>query len=351
MPRKPDAPGSKPRRIGIKEIAELANVSKTAVSTALNGTGRLDPQTRARIVEIAKQHGYQPNAAARSLRGKSFGALAVFASVPATMSEVISTTDYFTRLWHGAVTTALERGYMLLLAPFGTGPDLLGNMPIDGGIVIDPIRNDPIVKHLDARGLPSVLIGRALEASPQHHFTVDSPHGALAGEMFDHFRDRGAERVGLIVASQQYAYNVDVKRAYLDWTKASGQEPILITLDGAPLESAGYTAAQQLLSGKHRPDAIYASLDRLAVGTYFAAREMQLSVPDDLLIAAGTDGAVTRTAPIAITALDLHPDALGRNAVEMLIDQIEQEAEPRTLIVPGDIAFRESTHRATPSLN
>lgn len=348
MPGKSNKTGG---RIGIKEIAELANLSKTAVSYALNGTGRLDAETRARVIEIARQHGYQANAAARNLRGKRFGVLAVFASLPTTMTEVISTTDYFIRLWQGAVTTALERGYMLLLAPFGAGPELLGNMPIDGGIVIDPIRNDPILKHLDARHMPSVLVNRALGAPAGRHFIVDSPHGALATEVFEHFRNKGAERVGLIHASPQYAYNVEVRQAYLDWTAAHGQEPIMVGIDGAPLESAGYAAARELLNRKHRPDAIYASLDRLAVGAFFAAEQQQIRVPDDLLIAAGSDGAITRTAPIGITALDLHPDQLGRRAVDMLIDQIEQETEPRTVVVPGDIEFRRSTDRPVPAVN
>ena len=352
MPEKPEGAGGKRRKVGIKDIAELANLSKTAVSYALNGTGRLDAETRARVIEIARLHGYQANAAARSLRGKSFGALAVFASLPTAMSEVISSTDYFIRLWQGAVTSALERGYMLLLAPFGTGPELLGNMPVDGGIVIDPIRNDPILRHLDARGLPSVTVGRAPDSPAGQRFTVDSPHGALATGVFDHFRRQGAERIGIILASQHYAYNVEVRQAYLDWIAASGQEAMMVVLEQAPLEAAGYAAAGRLLDGDKRPDAIYASLDRLAVGALFAAGQRRLRVPDDLLLAAGTDGAITRTAPVAITALDLHPDRLGREAVDMLIDRIEQPAvEPRTLIVPGDIEFRASTDRPPAAFN
>ncbi|WP_203426924.1 LacI family DNA-binding transcriptional regulator [Sinorhizobium sp. BG8] len=340
-----DRPAGRRPRIGIKEIAELANLSKTAVSYALNGTGRLDADTRARVIAIAREHGYQANLHARSLRGKGFGALAVFASVPPTMTEIISTTDYFIRLWQGAVSAALERGYMLLLAPFGTGPELLGNMPIDGGIIIDPIRQDPILEHLTAKGLPTVLVGKSQDERDSLNFTVDSPHGALATDIFSHFRSRGAERIGVILASQQYSYSVEVRRAYLDWIALTGQDDLFVEIDEAPLESAGYAAAQRLLSCHLRPDAIYTSLDRLAVGAFFAAERAQIRVPDELLIAAGSDGAVTRTAPVAITALDLHPDLLGRSAVEMLINQIEQEADPHEVLVPGDIVFRGSTDR------
>lgn len=330
------------RRIGIRDIAERTNLSKAAVSYALNGTGRLDPDTRARVIEIARELGYRANPHARNLRRKSFGVLSVSASLPTAMSEALPGMDYFLRVWQGAVSSALERGYMLLLAPFGTRPKVLLDMPIDGGIVIDPVYGDPVSSHLEAQGLPVVLIGRDLKRPANKSWRVDSPHAELATETFAHFANRGARRIGLIQASGRYSYGVAVRMAYLDWIAASGGEPLIVEIDSAPTESAGYTAAMRLLESPNPPDAIYASLDRLAVGTLFAAERCGIDVPGQLLLGAGSDG-ITRTARVPITSLDLQPDKLGQTAVTMLIDRIEHNIEPREVIIPGSVQIRASS--------
>ena len=65
------------RRVSIKDVAREAGVSVTTVSHALNGKGRLNPDTRERVRSVARQLGYTPNPAARSLvsgrTGLSFG--------------------------------------------------------------------------------------------------------------------------------------------------------------------------------------------------------------------------------------------------------------------------------------
>lgn len=331
-------------RIGIKDIAELANLSKTAVSYALNGTGRLDEETRARVIAIAEQHGYRANPFARKLRGKNFGVLAVFASVPSSMSEVVANTDYFVRLWQGAVTCALGRGYMLLLAPFGTGPDMLSNMPIDGGIVIDPVQNDPTLTHLNRNGLAAVTIGRDLEAGSDTLW-IDSPHGELATRLFDLFEAQGARRVGAILSSPAYGYTLAVRDAYLQWTRARKQTPMLVEIESHPSESAGCDAAMKMLAGKSPPDAIFASLDRLAAGVFLAAQQRGIVVPDALMIAAGTDGAESRSAAMPITALDLRPEALGSAAVSKLIAKLEGSEDAGGEMLSGDVLLRATTAR------
>lgn len=53
--------------VTLKDIAQELGLSVKAVSTGLNGTGRLSPETRKKIQEAARRMGYTPNVAARSL--------------------------------------------------------------------------------------------------------------------------------------------------------------------------------------------------------------------------------------------------------------------------------------------
>lgn len=57
-------------KVGVRDIAKLANVSVGTVDRALNNRPGINPQTREYIVSIAQQHGYSPNLSARAL---SFG--------------------------------------------------------------------------------------------------------------------------------------------------------------------------------------------------------------------------------------------------------------------------------------
>ncbi|MGH9343440.1 MAG: substrate-binding domain-containing protein [Terriglobia bacterium] len=55
------------RKIGVEEIARLANVSIGTVDRALHNRKEISEGTRKRILRIAKEHGYRPNLAARAL--------------------------------------------------------------------------------------------------------------------------------------------------------------------------------------------------------------------------------------------------------------------------------------------
>jgi len=333
---------AKPKRVGLKDIAKMANISTMSVSNALNGTGRLDPQTRARVIEIAKRMGYRANPLARNLRRQHFGMLAVFASVPAEIAEAVPYTDYFVNIWQGAVSQAMARGYMLLLAPFGTAAEAIDRMPIDGAIVIDPVPEDPILAHLRKGQLATICIGQAPDSQAANGW-LDSPHGELAVQMFEHMHAKGAERIGLILGAACYGYSRAVREAYMEWVHAHGQEPLLVEINEPATEQTGYQAALQLLEGDNPPHAIYCALDRLAVGALLAAERLNISVPGQLLLGAGTDGVVSRGASTPISAVDLFPTELGRRAVDRLIEQVENATQRPGEWLQGQLRLRAST--------
>jgi len=333
-------------RPGLREIAKEANLSITAVSFALNGTGRLGEETRKRVRTIAGKLGYRANAHARNLRRKTSGVLAITASLPAGIVSVLPNMDYFMGIWRSAMTTALKRGYMLLLVPFGTEPRALAEVPVDGGIVIDPVVNDPLVRHFEGQRLPVVTIGRDLGRGAAKAWWVDNDHAALTRAALDHLSERGARRIGMILAAPKYFYSAAARQTYEEWAIERGMRPLVAEVLAAPTESAGYEAALRMLDSPDPPDAVYASLDRFAVGTLFAASKQLLRVPDDLMIVAGDDGANTQTAQVPITALDLDPGQLGQAAVNLLLDRLEGKLSPRFVLVPGSLRQRASTCRS-----
>jgi DNA-binding LacI/PurR family transcriptional regulator len=334
------------RRVGIEQVATAAGVSVTTVSHALNGKGRLPEQTREHVRRVAEQLGYRPSVAARSLVAGKTGLLGLVISQPAGSSVRFADFAYFTQLMMAASTTAINAGYALVLTSGDHALGAGGGITIDGAIVVDPVARDPLVEELIATGVPTVTTGRIVGEREDIPW-ADNDHRAGARSVLNHLSRRGAKRIALMTNPVVMSYTVDVEDAYREWC-ADHDMPPRVSHVGADLtESAGYAAAQKLLSLEPKPDAIYATYDRLGVGALLAARAVGISVPSDLLIAVtateSSEAAATRP---SLTALSLHPDQIGERAAAMLIALVEgREPDDVHAIVPTRLIPRMSTRR------
>ena len=331
---------------GIQEVADRAGVSITTVSHALSGKGRIAPATRERIHQIAAELGYRPHASARNLAARKSGLLGIAVSQAAEQSFAFTGFAYFMHLVGAATKAALERGYALVLVPSpDKDEDPFDAFDLDGAVIVDPIRRDPLVAGLRARSIPFVTTGRVPE-DPESEYWVDNDHLAGTHAMLAHLERAGAERVALLTARPFPSYALDAVTAYKQWSAARDTEPQLVVTHGDLTESQGVTAARDLFALPSPPDAIYATIDTLALGALRAAQAAGLSVPRDVLIASCTDNDALRAVEPALTALNLHPHEIGRAAVVMLAQIIDGPPPTQTrAIVPSRIAARASTRR------
>lgn len=332
--------------MGIKEIADAAGVSITTVSHALNGKGRLLPETRDRVREIAERLNYRPNATARNLVEGRTGLLGLSLSQGDGPVAKVSDFAYFTRLMSGASTAAIERGYALVLTPPSWGLGARAGAAIDGAIIVDPIRGDPLAGQLHGSGLPVVTTGRALD-DEELDCWVDNDHPAGVRALLEHLRRRGAHRIALITSDTVMSYNVDVELTFREWCEAHGIEPLIVRARDFT-EGAGFAVAQKLLSRPTPPDAIYATYDRLAYGTLLAAQARGVRVPQDLLLVstATESGSASLVRP-SLTVLNLYPEMIGERAAELLVELVEgKEPAQRQVLVPTRVVPRASTRRA-----
>lgn len=337
-------------RIGIKDVAAAAGVSPTTVSHALSGKGRLPDSTRKRIAAIAAELGYQPNASARNLVTGRTGLLGIVVSASQESPFGLGDFDYFIQLLSAATGAAVERGKALVVQGVRSGPDAFGITAIDGAIVVDPVTDDPLLDSLDAAGIPVVTTGRR-DGEPGYgrpDCWVDNDHYGATTAIMDHLSGNGASRIGLVTTTPITSYTRDAISGYRDWCEKAGQEPRIALAEGLINEGSGFRAAEELLDGEQPPDAIYATLDQLALGVAFAARSRGIAVPDDLMIAGCTDSQASIWADPPLTAVTLNPEEIGRSAVAALIDLINGET-PAPAVIPTAIVERASTARLSRS--
>jgi DNA-binding LacI/PurR family transcriptional regulator len=323
------------RRVTIKDIARAAGVSVTTVSDSLSGNGRLPAETRQRVRQLAKELGYRPSAAARSLVGSRTGLLLMSVAAPDTPTSSLWSIDFFTNLMISAAGRAATRGFALALSPASVPP----NLSYDGAIVVDPTPDNELLAQAHQEAVPIVTVGR----STQGHPWVDNDYATIVPTVLAHLQTCGARRPALLASDPATSYVRDTAEQYNRWCAEHGCSPRIAYVEGGISQAAGHDAAANLLRGDDRPDAVLTTLDQLAVGVIAAVDELGWSVPGDVLVASLGDSAMITHSRVPITAVDLSPDELGRCAVDMLIDQIEASSPPTNQLVAGRLVVRAST--------
>jgi DNA-binding LacI/PurR family transcriptional regulator len=337
-----------PRRTAsIEDVARQAGVSRTTVSHALNGKGRVNAATRQRVEQAARALGYRGNAIARRLAsGEGGGVLALHVAARESPTAVWD-VEYFSILMSAAATAALSHGYWLTLAPELATEDMWDTLPMDGVIIVDPLINDPLVRAFEDRDVPVVTVGRSSPELSGRRGWVDNDHNFGTRAMLEHLRDQGAGSIALITGPEMNSYTLDARNAYEDWVPEHGAEARCYTAGSGLSEEAGYETTAKMFADGWRPDAIYATVD-LALGSLHAIKDHGLSVPENILLSSLSDSQSARLARPPLTALDLHPELVGRCAAEMLIDLVEGgEIQSGHRLIPAQVVPRRSTE--TPS--
>ncbi|HST41659.1 MAG TPA: LacI family DNA-binding transcriptional regulator [Conexibacter sp.] len=325
-------------------MARAAGVSRTTVSHALNDKGRVAPETRERILAVAEELGYRPNTNALHLTQRRTGLLALTSSPSDPVPLGLLDVDYFLALAPAASEAALRAGYALVLGPTGQAPELWAQLRLDGALITDPLPSDPFLRELERQGTPVVTLGRDVDRA-EETWWVDSDLVVAMTEVLDHVEAAGARRVGFVAEPPRHSYSIDELEAYERWQAARGA-PALVEEAAGNHTEAGFHAAQRLLDAADPPDAIVTTLEGLALGVKLAAETRGLRVPEDLMIAAVSDGPGLAQAHTSITAADLAPAELGTEAVRLLLERLDGAAPtPRAIVVPSVLRVRASTRR------
>ncbi|MFD5325550.1 substrate-binding domain-containing protein [Streptomyces sp. NPDC127092] len=331
--------GSVPRPPTIADVARAAGVSRTTVSHALNGIGKVDPRTRERVRHVAAELGYRPNLRAQRLRRGQARVIALASSMPVAVAGGPSRLGFYMEIAAAVAESALLHGYALVLVPPVRSGSGLDSVDIDGAIVVEPDVNDAAAAHLKERGLPYVALGRPVspeEAAPY----VDLRGELVAEKLFSHLYEQGARRPALIVGSGERHSSVDARAAYERIAEAYGWPPTVVTAPETGGEEAGYRSCAELLATHPETDAVCGLVDAFAVGAVRAIKDSGRAVPDDVMVVTRYDGLRARTCEPPLTAVDLHLDRAASDAVELLLgrlrgdvatDEVVTSPEPRVI--------------------
>ena len=336
----------KPSRVTLVEVARHAGVSPATVSNAVNRARYVDSETRKRIDRAIAELGYIPNLGARRLRTGKANAIAVFSSMPFTISGGPSRLGFMMEIAASAAVAALEKRLALVLVPpLPVNDPGFGHVEADGALVIEPAGDDPYIAELARRGVPIVAIGRpgsqnGTRAIPH----VDLQPKVITGKTLGHFAETGARAPALFVGMTDRAAYHEAETAYRQFAREHRIDPTVRYLDERLGERAGYDAAADLLRHHPEVDAIFVLVDTFASGVVQALNEQGIDMPGRMRLATRYDGIRARESTPRLTAFNLHLDTVARLALDRLLQEIDGQDGP--LVVTGptpEIVPRESS--------
>jgi len=325
----------------LEDIARLSGASRSTVSRVVNGDENVSAATRQRVLDVIRQHNYQPNQAARRLaagRTDTFG-LVIPAASGATFSN-----PYFSQVIQGVSNTCNQQDYSLMLWLSDLEHEqrilrhLANNNLMDGVVVSFTLANDPIVETLARGQLPFVIIGHHPNPSIN---SVDIDHRQAAYLATRHLVEHGFRRIATICGPRSQIAGQDRLQGFQQALAEASLFDSNLVIEGDFGEASGYNAMQKLLPQK--PDAIFAANDIMAAGAYRAIYESGLKIPDDIAIIGFDDIPLAAQLNPPLTTIRQPLHRLGQLAVERLIEILrEPQSPPRQTTLAPELVLRQS---------
>lgn len=331
----------------ITDVAQRAGVSTGAVSLAFNGRRGLSEQTRARIIAVADELGWQPSHRARSLVSSRAFSVGLVLARPA---EVLGADPFFPSFMAGVQKVLLPAGYALLLqvvpdheAEEAAYRRLAGEGRVDGVFVCDLRVNDPRIALLAALGLPAITLNRPDIDSPFPAVTMDDQDGVRVA--VEHLVEQGHTRIAHVSGAMEFLHSRSRRSAWEQAVTTAGLLPDLL-IESDFTASGGATATAQLLDATDPPTAIVYANDVMAIAGLAVAQRRGLRLPDELSLV-GFDGTelASHVYP-ALTTIASDPFGWSQVAATKLLAVIDRKS-PRDLadveLEPSRLQLRAST--------
>lgn len=332
------------QNLTIDDIARDLNVSKTTVSRAISGKGRISAATRERVLAYIQQCNYRPSAAAKGLAESRTYNLALV--IPRSF---IALDQPFVREGMSAICEeAFLQDYNILicLSTDDSPASLLrtlDNRKVDGVILSRTVENDTLVDILTQRGIPFATMG-SLPPEKKGCATVETDHNQVGGcraftlELLKNHRGKAA----LLGNDMHYIVNQSRLAGFRQAAEKLGIPEENVYLRANLYDRAACSAAvDELLENGVRyfitmdNDICMQAIDRI--------KEHGLSIPGDVQVASMYDTAQLTACFPTVSALRFDAAELGRVSCRELLRCLRGEEYDPTPRLGYEICLREST--------
>jgi LacI family transcriptional regulator len=333
-------------KLTIRDIAKMAGVSPATVSKIMNNYDGISIRTKEKVMNIIESTGYQPTFSAKSLATKKSNLIGL---IYAGKINVELNHPFFNEVINSFKKTVGYMGYDILIfsnEKFNKEKEddylpRARHFHVDGCLIIAGEEIEAAIYDLDQSEIPCVGVDIPLTGPMSSYVATDNRK--VSANVIEHL---------YLNSVRDIAYIAGVKDSPISKVRTEGFMNTM-TQFGIPInedwiqygdfhEKSGYEAMSRILAKKPFPKAVYAASDMMALGAMDAIREHGLKMPDDIALVGCDDIEACRYSDPKLTTVKQDKEKLGKLAAYMLIDLINGNTEPKSVLVDPELIIRES---------
>ena len=324
----------------IEDVARELGISKTTVSRAISGKGRVSELTRERVLDFIKEHDYRPSVLARGLAMNKTYNLAVVFPLDYRNTELY----FFQECLDGCTEAAFENNYDILVTITGQQDlrhiqRLVTDRKVDGMILTRSTNDTVIQDFLKLKKVPFVLMGHSDDPDV---VWIDNSNREACREMTDILFKKGMKSLALIGGDLSHTVTQNRYRGFMDACENSqaGRDDSLIFMGADSYEEIKRAVERSLEAGA---ECIVCMDDSIAYRVTYCLREMQVPAPERIKVASFYDSALMESCVPPVTSIKFDTKALVRNACRKLLKMLGEEPCGEEAPLTYQLIFRKST--------
>lgn len=323
----------------LEEIAKELNVSKSTVSRALSGKGRIGEETRNKILSFMESADKKEKASSTSNRTGNIGVV-----FPA--DTYITSKPYFHSCLIGMCEVANLMDYNILLAT-ATTTDISGikklveQSKVDGIILTRSLEHDIAVDYLLEKNIPVAMTGIC---NKKEVLQVDIDNGEAAETMTNLLVKKGFKKFALIIEDMNYHVNRSRQNGFFQAILKNGLDKgsQAVYTGGGKIELMDAIITDILAK---KVECIICGDDTICIHIVSALQEKGYRIPKDIAVASLYNSSSLNRFTPSITTVNIDAIRVGNEIGKLMINKLQGMDCPSRTMMEYDILFRKSTNR------
>ncbi len=318
------------RSITASDVARYLGMSQSTVSRVFTPGASVSEETKKKVLEAARELGYRPNAAARSLITKKSNMIGI------VMGDIKN--PFYPEVLSKFSKELGRRGYQVLFVNAendqlsGDDVNQFLEYNVEGVVVTDALLTSSVANYFNDNHIPIVLFNRYIEDPLFRAVACDNVDGGY--QVGKYLIEKGHQHFAFISGTHNTSTSLDREKGFRNALVENGYN--LITDSGEYTYEEAYQAALRLFNSKNPPDAIFCANDIMALGAIDAAKEIGVRIPEDVSIVGFDDISMGAWSAYSLTTWKQPVDEMIKATIEILLSDIKK-SESESLSVNRSI--------------
>lgn len=325
----------------IEDVAKALGVSKTTVSRAISGKGRISRKTREKVEAFISEHDYRPNVLAKGLAQSRTYNLGLLLPADYTVTDF----PFFKECMEGICEAAAGYNYDILVEILSVHNQdgklrMVINHKVDGVILSrSMVKDSAALKFLKEKSMPFVMVGTSED---KNILQVDNQNTEGCRELTEILLQKGLRRLALLGGSPEHMVTGSRLAGYLEGHKSCGIKPdSALIFQGIENYVQVSEALEQII--KTGADGIVCMDDVITGMLLGCAQEKNIRIPQDIRVASFYDSKRLELYRPMVTSLHFDTKELGKKACLMLLESLGEKITRQEPNLNYQVILREST--------